>query len=144
MVFDFFVIGGSINFRWHSSTEIRYFLGTLIYQYDHEVTVRVIFFHPFCDVMENRRFASPRRRHDQSSLAFANWTEEVKHPSGHSSVLRFQVEFVLRLDGCQLIKTKLLLSLLQSHAVHRMNVADLGVLTALVRVGIGLDDGAFS
>ena len=44
------------------------------------------------------------------------------------------------LDGGQLIETVLLLSFLQRHSVDGMDVPDLGIRSALVGVGIGLDD----
>ena len=143
VVFDPFVIGRSINFRRHRPAKIRDFLRPLVDQYDHEVTFRVIF-HPFGYVMENRRLASTRGRRSKLGCPFAHWAEEVKHPGGHSSVLGFQIEFVLRLDGCQLIEAELVQLAPSDNSVYGMNVANLWVLTVFVQVGIGLDDGAFS
>ena len=108
------------------------------------MTFRVIFFHPFGYVMQNRGLARPRGGDDQSPLSFSHRAEKVKHPGGHSSVFGFQIKFVLGLNGRQLIEAELLLSLLQRHAVHCMYVANLWVLSAFVGVGIGPDDGAFA
>ena len=95
--------------------------------------------------MSCRIVVLPARGGRQSSaLTLSHWAEKVKYTGGHSSVLGFQIQFVLGLNGRQLIEAELLLSLLQSHSVHGMYIANLWVLTVFVQVGVGPDDGAFA
>ena len=101
---------------------------------------RMIFLNPFGYIVKNGRLSGSRRGDDQGALSFADGTKKIQDPSSHPTVLGLEAKLLLWLDGGQLIETVLLLPFLQRHSVDGVDVSDLGIRSALVGVGIGLDD----
>ncbi len=100
------------NFALHGPLHVGHFFWPLINQQNDQIAFRVILFDRVRDVLQQDRFTSPRRRHDQRTLAFTNWGNKIDNPCRFVFdcwVFDFHPQTLIRVKRSQVIKGNLML-----------------------------------
>src|SRR5262245_56590208 len=85
-------------------TKISHFFGTFINQKNNKLHFGVILSNRIGDVMQQRRFASARRRDNQTALANSQRRHQIHDPRGVTIRDRLELDAFVRIDGRQFFK----------------------------------------
>ena len=141
MSLQILVVGGGDDFGLDRTLEVGHFLGPLVNQQHQHVDFRMVGSDGVGDLLENRGFARARRRDNQPAGAFADRGNHVNHP-GFDQVRRgFQLEFLDRVNGCQVLKANRFGVIIEPHAVDLIDGFELRARAAMRRLR-GADDQA--
>ncbi len=125
------------------ATDIRHFLGPLTDEHDHDVRVGVVAGDAVRDVLEERRLAGLRRRHDERALALAERVHQVDEPLRKVRVLGLEVEHLLGEDRGEVLEVRAAPRELGVDAVHCFDTQEREVLLRVLRrAGLAGDEVA--
>ena len=116
------VVGGTVEGRGNDLTldralHVGDFFWTLVHEHHHEVDLGVVGGDRVGDRLEHHRLAGLGRRDDQTSLALADRSDEVDHPSGEQAGLGLEPESILRVQRSELGEVRTLLGAVGIDAV---------------------------
>ena len=142
--FQFHVVGGSDDFRFHGTLKVGDFLGALVNQQDHRMHFRMVGGDGVANLLENGGLAGAGRRHDQTARAFADGCDEVNHP-GFEQVRRgFELKFFDGVNAGQVLKAHGLGVFLERHGVDLVHGLELRTGAAVRRLGGAFNKAAFA
>ena len=142
MVGEFFVVGGGVDLGVDAALKIGHFLGPFVDEEDNAVALGVVFDHAVGDIVEEGGLARAGRGHDEPAGAFPYGAEEVHDAGGHTAVLCFEADLLVRGDGDHLLESIAAFAFFEEGPVHLFNETDFRVWEALVLLGFTFDETA--
>ncbi len=98
------------NFTAYGAFHLGHFFRPLVDEQNHQVHVRRIGDNSRCDILQQHGFTGLRRRHDQATLAFANWRYHVDNARRKvlgAAVALLKLQALFREQRCQVLKQDL-------------------------------------
>ena len=127
-----FVEGGGDHLAGHAPLHVRHLFRPLVDQKDHQDDLLVVGRDAVGDVLQKDGLAGPGRGDDQAALPLADRGEEVHDPRGEVLRIEFQIQFLLGVEGGQVVEEDLVARRLRALEVDLVHLEEGEVLLPLL------------